>query len=248
MRCTEICHVRALVWFTVDPIAHRFNRALPSLLEGQRSTTVSSSPNQEVLRGGLRGEISAVPTGRPHAFLNMSPRLACPSLSGGAPPTHCLPGQLCPAAPPSTWPRCSPAALPLCGSTPGVLRLPLSPTREAAPGLLPLALAALSGPLLSPKPPILTAETTSFTSAEYRPNPSAWCITCRAQGKMNAQPLLKSFKNLKTTNQEESIKPRQGPSEQGSRSDSGTLTLPSSRPNAAVPPSNALCSHAPQVL
>lgn len=107
MRCTEICHVRAIVWFTVEPRAHRFNRALPSLLEGQRSTTVSSLPKQEVPWGELRGEISAVPTGRPHAFQNMSPRPACPSLSGGAPSNaHTLPPR--PALPRLGQPRCSP--------------------------------------------------------------------------------------------------------------------------------------------
>ena len=73
----------------------------------------------------------------------------------------------------------------------------LSPTQEAAPGLLSLASAALCGTLLSPKPPILAPETPSFIPAEYRPNPSAWYVTCRAQGKMNAQALLKSVKTLK---------------------------------------------------
>lgn len=108
MRCTEICHVRAIVWFTVEPRAHRFNRALPSLLEGQRSTTVSSLPKQEVPWGELQGEISAVPTGRPHAFQNMSPWPACPSLSGGAPSNaHTLPPR--PALPRRLGqPRCSP--------------------------------------------------------------------------------------------------------------------------------------------
>lgn len=38
----------------------------------------------------------------------------------------------------------------------------LSPTQEAAPGLLSLASAALCGTLLLPKPPILAPETPSF--------------------------------------------------------------------------------------
>ena len=55
MRCTEICYVGALVRFTVDPIAQRFNRAWPSLLEGQKSTTVSSVPEQEAPQGQALG-------------------------------------------------------------------------------------------------------------------------------------------------------------------------------------------------
>ena len=153
MRCTEICHVRALVWFTVDPIAHRFNRALPSLLEGQRSTTVSSLPNQEVPRGGLRGEISAVPTGRPRAFLNMSPRPACPSLSGGAPSNaHTLP------------PR---PALPRLGQLPPLTLLtPLTPGPGRGLGAC-LLLSRSAAPLLV---------SSGFLSAPHGRQPPGFCL------------------------------------------------------------------------
>lgn len=67
----------------------------------------------------------------------------------------------------------------------------LSPTREAAPGLLSLALAALCGPLLSPKPPILAAETPSFIPAEYRPNPLSLVHSLQGSGQNECTGPLK---------------------------------------------------------
>lgn len=46
--------------------------------------------------------------------------------------------------------------------------LSLAPTLEMDPGLLSLASAALSGPVFSPKSPVLKVEVTSSTLAGHR--------------------------------------------------------------------------------
>lgn len=108
----------------------------------------------------------------------------------------------------------SPAGLPRCGpSVPGFLGASLAPTLEMGPGLLSLALAALSRPVFSPKSPVLTVEATSSTLAGHRSIklPSVRCITRRAHCKIKMKTLIQKSLGIARQQTKQSIELYGGP-------------------------------------